>query len=233
MSRFVIRIAILAAVLVGLVYGGILLWTQVINRPEERLGESDLDSALVTEETSAPIAEDGDVTGTWTATAESTLGYRVPEILGGVDTEGVGRTSQVDGEIVIEGTTLASASFTVDVASITSDNSRRDSQFTGRIMDTATHPQATFTLTAPVELGTIPAVGERITVDVTGDLTLRGTTKSVTFPLTAEYSGSQIAVLGNIDIVFAEYGIPNPSNNFVKTGDSGLLEFVLVFSRAA
>jgi len=235
MSKFVGRIVISLVLLVAVVYGGILLWTKVINKPEERLSESDLGAALVTGDTtneSVPgESESGDVSGTWTATGESTLGYRVKEVLGGVDTEGVGRTSQVDGEIVLEGTTLASARFTVDVSSITSDSSRRDSQFTGRIMDAATYPEATFALTTPVDLQTIPAAGERITVEVTGDLTLRGTTRSVTFPLTAEYSGTQIAVLGNIEIVFADYGIPNPSNNFVKTGDDGLLEFVLVFTR--
>lgn len=234
MSKFVIRIIIAVALLIGLVYGGILLWTKVINEPEEKLSESDLGAALVTEDSTMSTPEEaaiGVVSGVWIATSDSTLGYRVKEVLGGVDTEGVGRTNQVTGEITLEGTTLTSASFTVDVATITSDSSRRDSQFTGRIMDTATHPQASFTLTTPVDLERIPGVGERIMVEVTGDLTLRGTTRSVTFPLTAEYSGSQIAVLGNIDILFADYGIPNPSNNFVKTGDDGLLEFVLVFDR--
>lgn len=236
MSKFIGRIVIAAVLLIAVVYGGILLWTKVINKPEDRLSESDLGAVLVTDDTTpAPDStesEDGDVSGTWIATSDSTLGYRVKEVLGGVDTEGVGRTNQVVGEIVLDGTVLASAQFTVDVASITSDSSRRDDQFNGRIMDVATYPNATFTLTTPVDLERIPALGERVTVDVTGDLTLRGTTKSVTFPLTAEYSGNQIAVLGNIEVIFAEYGIPNPSNNFVKTGDDGLLEFVLVFARA-
>lgn len=234
MSRFLVRSVIALIVLIGLVYGGILVWTKVIDKPQERLSEADLGSALVTENSAAPVTDPGigDVSGSWVATADSTLGYRVKEVLGGVDTEGVGRTNQVTGEIVLEDAVLTSASFTVDVATITSDSSRRDSQFTGRIMDTAAHPQATFVLTAPVDLGTIPAIGQRITVDVTGDLTLRGTTRSVTFPLTAEYSGTGIAVLGNIDIVFADYGIPNPSNTFVTTGENGVLEFVLVFERA-
>lgn len=234
MSKFVGRIVIAVAVLAAVVYGGILVWTKVINPPEDRLSEADLGAALVSSDsspTSDSLVDDAsDASGTWITSSDSTLGYRVKEVLGGVDTEGVGRTNQVDGEITIDGTTLTRAEFTVEVATITSDSTRRDSQFVGRIMDTAAHPQASFVLTAPVELGRIPAAGERITVDVTGDLTLRGTTKSVTFPLTAEYSGSRIAVLGNIEIVFADFAIPNPSNNFVKTGDTGLLEFVLAFA---
>lgn len=232
MIKFIVRLAVVLAVLAGVVYGGILLWTKVIDKPQERLDEADLGAALVTNGSPPPVSDSEDVSGTWVTTSDSTLGYRVAEVLGGVDTEGVGRTNEIDGEIVLQGTVLASASFTVDVASITSDNARRDGQFTGRIMDTTTYPEATFVLTSPVDFGRVPAVGERVSVNATGDLTLRGTTRSVTFPLTAEYSGSQIAVLGSIDVLFADYGIPNPSNAFVKTGENGLLEFVLVFTRA-
>ncbi len=65
----------------------------------------------------------------------------------------------------------------------------------------------------------------------TGDLTLHGVTRAVTFEVTTEYAGNVIGVLGSIDIAFADYGIANPSNAFVSTGDTGLLEFVLAFER--
>ncbi len=247
MKKWIVRLVVLAVVGLGLVYGGILLWTKVINKPEDKLSTDDLSAALVetsiapdtstatsdttdTNETVAAEVAEG-VDGAWTATSESTLGYRVKEVLGGVDTEGVGRTDAVSGSLTIDGTIVTAAEFTVDVASITSDSSRRDGQFAGPIMDTATHPTAVFTLTSPIDLGAIPADGEQITVEATGDLTLRGTTNSVTFPLTAEYTSGKIGVFGNISIVFADYGIPNPSNSFVQTGDDGLLEFVLVFAR--
>ena len=240
MFKWIVRIVIAAAVLIGLVYGGILLWTKVINPPEKSLSTDDLSAVLAASTTSvatetsvAPPATDAPagVDGTWTATDESTLGYRVKEVLGGVDTEGVGRTNAVTGSLTIAGATVTAAEFTVDVASISSDSSRRDGQFNGRIMDTATYPTADFVLTAPIELGAIPADGEQITVDATGDLTLRGTTNQVTFPLTAEYANGRIGVFGNISVTFADYGIPNPSNGFAVTGEDGLLEFVLVFAR--
>lgn len=237
MKRIVIRILIALLALVVIVYGGILLWTKVINKPEDKLSTDDLSalvsgaSTTVAADTPDESRDPGDVSGTWVATAESTLGYRVQEILGGVDTEGVGRTSDVTGSITIEGTTLTAAEFTVQMATIVSDSSRRDGQFNTRIMDTATYPTATFTLTAPVEFGAIPEPGTQITATVTGDLTLRGTTVPVTFDITAEYGGSTIGVFGSIPVVFADYGIPNPSNAFVTTRDNGLLEFVLVFAR--
>jgi polyisoprenoid-binding protein YceI len=246
MKKWIVRIVVLAVVAVGLVYGGILLWTKVINPPEDELSTDDLSAALDATTTVAPLPDDaasttvattsappddGDVSGTWNATGESTLGYRVKEVLGGVDTEGVGRTNAVTGSLTIDGTTVTAADFSVEVATITSDSSRRDGQVNGRIMDTATYPTATFVLTSSIELGAIPADGEQITVEATGDLTLRGTTNQVTFPLTAEYANGRIGVFGNIPIVFPEYGIPNPSNGFAVVGDEGLLEFVLVFAR--
>ena len=228
MAKILFRIAISVVVVVGLVYGGILLYTKVINPPEDKLNEDDL-SAIVSEPSTAP---DTGVTGTWLATKESTVGYRVKEVLGGVDTEGVGRTNQVNGSLTIQDTTLLSTVFEIDVASIKSDSSKRDSQFSGNIMDTATYPTATFRLLTPIDLGTIPTDGQKITATAFGELTLHGVTNQVSFDITATIDNGIIGVLGSIDITFADYGIANPSNGFVTTGDTGLLEFVLAFQKS-
>ena len=169
----------------------------------------------------------------WRITDASELGYRVKEILFGVDTEGVGRTDQITGNLAIAGSTVTQAEFVVDVASITSDESRRDSQFRGRIMSTDEFPTATFALTQPIELGVEPAEGVSVTATAIGQLTLRGVTNPVTFDVTAQLQNGQIGVLGNIPVVFADYGIANPSIGGITTEDNGLLEFVLVFVPAA
>ena len=228
MLKILIRVAISIVVVVGLVYGGILLYTKVINPPEDKLNEDDL-SAIVSE-SSTPTPDVG-ITGTWLATSESTVGYRVKEVLGGVDTEGVGRTNQVNGSLTIQETTLLSTVFEIDVASIKSDSSKRDSQFSGNIMDTATYPTATFRLLTPIELGSIPADDQNITATAQGELTMHGVTQQVSFDVTAKIANGIIGVLGSIDITFADYGIANPSNAFVTTGDTGLLEFVLAFQK--
>ena len=241
MAKILIRIAISVVVVVGLVYGGILLYTKVINPPEDKLNEDDL-TAIVSDSSdvpstevgasSVPPASDSGVTGTWLATSDSTVGYRVKEVLGGVDTEGVGRTNQVNGSLTIQDTTLLSTVFEIDVASIKSDSSKRDSQFSGNIMDTATYPTATFRLLTPIDLGTIPTDGQKITATAFGELTLHGVTNQVSFDITATIDNGSIGVLGSIDITFADYGIANPSNGFVTTGDTGLLEFVLAFQKS-
>jgi polyisoprenoid-binding protein YceI len=176
-------------------------------------------------------AADG-VSGVWNITQDSTLGYRVSEVLGGVDTEGAGRTNQVTGTLTIEGTTATAAEFTVDMASVVSDSDRRDGQFRTRIMTVDEFPTSTFVLTSPIEFGAIPADGEQITATATGDLTLRGVTNSVTFDVTAQIENGKIGVLGSIPVKFSDYEIPDPSNGFATVKDNGLLEFVLVFEKA-
>lgn len=183
-----------------------------------------------TEAPTEPPAADG--ASAWSITPASELGYRVKEILFGVDTEAVGRTNQVTGGLTIEGTQVTTADFVVDVASIDSDDGRRDNQFRGRIMSADEFPEATFVLTEPIELGTEPVEGAEVDTTATGELTLRGATNPVTFDVTARLENGQIGVLGNIPIVFEDYGIANPSFAGVTTEDEGLVEFVLVFAPA-
>ncbi len=170
--------------------------------------------------------------GAWNATGDSVVGYRVDEILFGQNATAVGRTNTVTGSLTLDGGQVTEASFEVDMASVTSDASRRDEQFRGRIMDVATHPTSTFVLTSPVELASLPADGETVSAEATGDLTLRGATASVTFPVEARLQDGVIQVSGSIPIVFADWGIPNPSGGPVTTEDNGQLEFLLVFTRA-
>jgi polyisoprenoid-binding protein YceI len=184
-------------------------------------------------DTQPPAGEtDAPADGVWNITEASELGYRVKEILFGVDTVAAGRTNQITGSLTIDATRVTDAEFVVDVASIESDESRRDSQFRGRIMSTDEFPTATFTLTEPIELGTEAIEGATVEATATGELTLRGVTNTVTFDVTAGLENGRIAVLGSIPVVFADYLIANPSVGGITTEDNGVLEFVLAFEPA-
>ena len=175
----------------------------------------------------------GPVAGTWAVGPGSIVGYRVNEVLLGQSATAVGRTTSVTGHLTIQGTTATAASFSVPMDTIRSDKSQRDAQFDGRIMDVSQFPTGTFTLTIPIDLAPLPAGGMIKDYTAHGNLTLHGTTRAVTFTLTAERKGSQIEVSGDIPVVFADYNIQNPSfAGFVTTQDHGLLEFLLVFSRS-
>jgi polyisoprenoid-binding protein YceI len=173
-----------------------------------------------------------DPSGTWNVVNGSKVGYRVNEVLFGQTSEAVGRTEDVTGAMKVEGTTITEATFTVDMTTVTSDESRRDAQFNGRIMETSTYPTATFELKEPIELGQIPDEGAEVTYSATGDLTLHGVTKSVTFDLTGLWSDSTIQIAGSIAITFEDYNIADPSfAGIVSTEDHGTLEFALNLER--
>lgn len=185
--------------------------------------------AVATDITEAPSTRD--VEGEWVATSESVVGYRVKEILFGQSTEGVGRTNAVTGSLVIADSTVTSATFSVDMGTLTSDSDRRDRQVSGRILDVASFPTATFELTEPIVLTPAALDGAELSVTAAGTLTLRGVTKQVSIPLVAKLVDGKVSVNGSLEIVFAEWSIPDPSISAIVVEDRGLLEFLIVFGR--
>lgn len=237
MKRHWKRIVIGLVALVVLVLGGSLLYAKVINKAPAMLSNDDLVAALdapvdaPAPSPSTPGRAPDNVTGVWHAVSTSVVRYRVHETINGIGSTAVGGTNKVDGSITIDGTNVRAAGFTVDMASISSDQSRRDDQFRGRVMDVGSFPTAQFVINQAIDLGTIPAEGVGVRKIATGQLTLRGTTKSVTIDVLAMRKNGKIGIFGNIAVMFADFGIPNPSFATVKTDDHGVLEFILVVAR--
>ena len=221
---FILLGAVVAAVI--LVVGGTALYINVIR--EDAPEEFTLDRPA----SSGPVSDEP-LDGTWTVAEGSQAGYRVDEVLFGQNVTAAGRTSDVSGEMTIDGTSVTAAEFTVQMATVTSDESRRDNQFRNRIMDVRNYPTSTFKLTSPIDLGTIPTDESSREYEATGDLTLRGTTREVTMMLQARRSGDQIEVVGQLPVVFADFNIPNPSIPGISTEDNGIMEVSLVFDHAA
>jgi polyisoprenoid-binding protein YceI len=215
--------------LVILFVGGPFVYINFIEGdPPPKLKLAPVDSTKPGSDTSSAKAT---IDGSWTVKPGSLVQYRVPETLFGQNTTAEGKTDAVTGDMTINGTTLESASFTADLTKVTSDQGNRDRQFQGRIMDTANFPNATFKLTSPIELKRVPADLKQVTVKGTGDLTLRGKTKSVTFDIIARRNGAAIETNGTIPVVFAEYGIPAPSFGPAEVGDRGELVFLITFTQ--
>jgi polyisoprenoid-binding protein YceI len=172
--------------------------------------------------------------GTYLVGSGSEAGYRVTEVLIGQNSTAVGRTTSIWGSVTISGASVTTGTFTVDMASVVSDQSERNGQFDGRIMNVAQYPTATLKLTTPIALGTIPPVGSNATYTATGNLTMHGLTRQVTFPLTAERTSDGIFALADVPIVFADWNIANPSiGGFVTTDSSGTLEVLVHLTKGA
>jgi polyisoprenoid-binding protein YceI len=178
-----------------------------------------------------PVAEVSAVDGQWVVAADSVVGYRAKEVIVAQKTEGVGRTSAVTGVLTIADEQVTSAEFTVDMTTLKSDSSRRDRQVNTRILDTATYPTATFVMKEPIVLTAEALAGSDLTATVTGTLTLRGVTKDIDVTLIARLIEDVIEVNGSIELVFAEWSIPDPSLPGITVEDRGQLEFLLRFTR--
>jgi polyisoprenoid-binding protein YceI len=172
------------------------------------------------------------ISGTWNATGDSVIGYRVKEILDGQSIEAAGRTNAITGTLVIEDTTAKSVALTVDVTKLESDKAQRDKQVQTRILDTQKFPTAKLVLKAPIAFGKLPADKEIVSLDTKLSLTIKAATRDLDVPLKARRVGATLEITGSIPIRWADWGIESPSlPPFVTTDDNGILEFLVVFAR--
>ena len=170
----------------------------------------------------------GDFSGSW-------AGYRVQEQLAGIGgTTAVGRTPDITGTIALAGTQLTAANLSVDLTTLVSDQSMRDGQLGHQGVETDKFPSATFVLTAPIELGHVPADGEQVAATATGDLTLHGVTKSVQIPVTARLTQDVIGVVGSLTFPWEDFGMTQPSSmKVVSLADDVTMEFQAFFRHDA
>jgi polyisoprenoid-binding protein YceI len=172
--------------------------------------------------------------GSFTDFTGTFVGYRVDETLAGNKANtAVGRTPDVIGILVLDGSTITRVEISADLTTLVSDDSRRDGRLRDQAIETAVFPDATFKLTRPIDLGSVPADGATFDVTAIGELTLHGVTNAVRIPLHAVLSGDVVTVTGSIDIVFAHYEIEKPTSFLVLSiEDHGTMELQLHFRRA-
>ncbi len=220
-----------AAVLVVLAGAGLAAVFLVGGSGPEELSFDDATTTTDRGPTTTAAVADAPATldGAWVATTGSQAGYRVLEdrLGGAANIEAVGRTDQVTGGFTVAGTTVSDVTFTVDVASITSDSGQRDGRFRSSIMNAEEFPTASFA-GDPITLDAVPADGEVAEVPASGRLTLRGVTQDVSFTVEVKRAGTQVQVLGTIPVVFADYGIETPSPPGLSVRDNGVVEFLIV-----
>ncbi len=198
-------------------------------------GGSTAATGATTTVTSNPNATTSNLDGTWKITTASQVGYRVTEdLVGGLaNNVAVGRTNAVTGTVTIAGTSATGVDATADLTKLTSDSSRRDGQVQTRILNTSQFPKATFKLTAPINFGSLPAVAAEKKASATGDLTIHGVTKKVTFDVTYSLiSATEIRMVGTVAMVWNDYGIPSPTfAGVADVRDNGSMEFLIVATR--
>ncbi len=177
--------------------------------------------------------------GTWTVISGSQAGYRVREQRASLAApcDAVGRTSTISGSLTLtqagSAYGVSTASFTVDVSTLTSDRAMRDRRIHQQGLESDRYPTATFQLSSPIALPAAAISGQVNHVSATGALTIHGVTKTVTIPIDAQLSDSQIPVVGSITFPFSEFGMTPPSiGGFVTVEDNATMEFKLNLVRS-
>jgi hypothetical protein len=101
-------------------------------------------------------------------------------------------------------------------------------------MNVSTYPTAEFVITKPILLGGNLCTGTARTYPAGGRVTMHGVTKPITFNISMELKNGGAYAPAEIPIVFANWGISNPSvGGFVTTKNSGAVEDVLHLVRGA
>lgn len=186
-------------------------------------------------------AADG-IAGTWTVTTEigdfedfssSWVGFRVAEVLERIgETEAVGRTPDVSGELALTGNTIESAVIEADLTAIRSDQSRRDPAIQ-RALNTADFPTATFESSGPVDLEAVPVEGEPFEASVPGTLTIHGVSQDVSLDMTGQRVGDIVVVVGTFPVDFTSFDVTMPTAPVVvSVEDTGDLEWQLFLEKS-
>ena len=237
------RISKVVLVCVGVLvvgFGGLYAFFTLKNRdappPVQLSATSSTAAAQPGSAPAAPTPAAQGLDGTWKTRSgeESFVGYRVNEKLAAlpVRSDAVGRTSNVTGTMTLAATTVRSVEVAADLRDLKSDEGRRDNAIRTRGLESNRFPMATFTSSAPIEIGTVPADGESFRGQAQGKLSLHGVTRDVTVPIEARRTGNSIEVVGSLPISFADYQIEPPNvANFVSVDDKGVIEFRLVFDK--
>jgi polyisoprenoid-binding protein YceI len=184
-----------------------------------------------------PVAEGGALDGTYRVApgdANSIVGYRVQEQLvgGAIEQTTTGRTSDMTGSFSITGMTVHDVSVTADLRTLTSDRSQRDNAIKDRGLESNRFPEAKFVLSQPINFQSVPKAGETVNATAVGNFTLHGVTREVSIPVQGRWDGRDIQVVGNLHIIFADYGITAPTSPVVVSiKDEGEMEFQIFFRK--
>jgi polyisoprenoid-binding protein YceI len=122
-----------------------------------------------------------------------------------------GKAGEVTGTVSIvsgsDSSLVLDGKIAIPVRALATGNDRRDAKMRGESLDAAKHPEITF-VPKGLSKGTL-----------SGDLSIRGVSKSVAIPVTVEAAGGRVKVDGKLDVRWADYGVPDPSAFVLRVED--------------
>jgi polyisoprenoid-binding protein YceI len=165
--------------------------------------------------------------------------YLVRERLLGkeLDNDAVGQTGAIRGSIALDpaGKVVRTGSlFTVELAGLKSDKSRRDTYVRNRLLDTKTYPSTRFAITEVRGLPSpLPTTGP-VTFQLVGDLTVKGVTRPTTWTVNATVAGDRLTGSAATAFTFDQFQLTQPKVSVVlSVADTIRLEYDFAMKKQA
>jgi polyisoprenoid-binding protein YceI len=141
--------------------------------------------------------------------------YKVREQLARLNlpSDAVGQTSSISGSVFIQpdgSVDSAKSKFTVDLATLQTDQAMRDNYVRRNVLQTDQYPQATF---VPTQISGLPEPlpqSGNVTFQVTGDLTIRDVTKPVTWDVTGSIQNGEATGTATTHFTFEDFNLTQP-----------------------
>ena len=168
---------------------------------------------------------------------QSKVSFTISEELNGSPNTVIGTTNLVAGQLALNPQDLSQTqvgTIQVDARGLATDNNRRNGSIRNFILNTNQYEYITFTPKSVSGLSGAGQVGQTYTFQLTGDLTIRDVTKSVTFDVTAQgSSATQISGSARATVNRSDYNLTIPSvPNVANVGEQVALQIDFVASAA-
>lgn len=183
--------------------------------------------------TPEPTADPGQLLVYEISQEESEVRFSLDEDLRGSRNTVIGITDQVAGQIAANAQDLSTAQvgiIQVNARTLLTDNNFRNNAIRNQILDSNTYEFITFTPTAVNGLPESVAVGDEVTFEIVGDLTIRDITKETTFTVTVTLvAEDRLEGFATTQVLRSDYELIIPEvPGVANVTDEVILEFDLV-----
>ena len=152
---------------------------------------------------------------------QSQVSFTITEELSGQPNTVVGTTNLVAGQLAFNPNDLSQTQvgvIQIDARGLSTDSDRRNGAIRNFILNTNQYEYITFTPRSVSGLTGLAQVGQPLTFQITGDLTIRDVTRSVSFDVTAQgaaqgqITGTAKATVNRSDFSLTIPSVPNVAN---------------------
>ena len=129
--------------------------------------------------------------------------------------EVVGSTQNIEGQLQLNladlSASLGTNRFTVDLATLATDQSRRDKWIRENGPEFNQFPLAEFVATSLIDTPATYTEGDEVQFKMSGDLTIRDVTQPVTFEVAAQLTNDTISGIATTQLLLSDFEIEPPS----------------------